>query len=594
MIARGASLEATVAQLCEEIEAMLPDITCTVLRVDRNGLVHPLAGPSLPADYLAGLDNVVIGPQVGSCGTAAYFAEPVIVTDIEHDSRWVRFREPALKLGMKACWSMPIFDAERIVIGTIAFYCRTYRSPGDSERRFIETCVHLCEIAFGRHERVLERERRATTDALTQLPNRYAFNQALSQLPCDEAGAWAVLIIDLDNLKVTNDFYGHDAGDCMIEAVAGRVAAGVAPDRIFRIGGDEFAIIVQQEESLHDLDAFARGILSRLDDPVHCNGSLIAPAATIGGAVFMPEDGGPETVKQNADFALYHAKDSGRGGFIRYWPGLDTRITHRIVAVRNLESALNDRRIEVHYQPVFDLLTGEIRCLEALCRLRNRAGGVVPARDFLDAISDRRLARALTGHMFELIGNDALYWRDADLENYPITVNITEADIREGHVLDQFQRLSSTYPIAPDGIILDLSAHLYQLVGRGEVNGQVQILRGLGIRVTLDDFGTAPVSLRNLLTAPVDAIKIDVGSLETAVENGPETAFIEAAVLIGRRLGIELIAKSIDNRRCAATLVELGCQLGQGMHCSPPLSRDEIRDMLVGKPREGIRSATAV
>lgn len=580
MIARGEGLEATVSHLCHDIEALLPDVVCAVLRVDRSGLTHPLAGPSLPEDYLACLDGMLIGPQAGSCGTAAYLGEPVIVSDIASDDRWVTYRATVLELGMKACWSMPIFAADGIVSGTFAFYCRVQREPDPTERRFLESCVHLCEIALHRHERVLDRELRAVTDALTQLPNRRAFNQAITQLPRDTPGSWAILILDLDNLKQTNDTFGHGAGDVLIQVVSARIAAHVIPDPVFRIGGDEFAILVRQTAALHDLDAFAAAILNSIAAPVDCKGSMIAPAATVGGAVFMERDQDPETIKQNADFALYHAKDSGRGGFVRYWPGLDTRITQRMMEIRELDLALKDGRIEVRYQPIIDIQTGGVAAFEALCRLRTPDGNIVTASEMRDAMADARLSTAVTGRMLELIQADLAHWEAGEIPCPPVAINISITDLRAGHFLDQFRTVLRGRPIEPELLSIEVPAKLFHAVEADELNAELHILQNAGFRITIDDIGAAAVPFVDILTAPMDAMKVDVSLLAAEMSATSGKSYIEAMLLIARRLGIPLVAKGIGDADCLEIVRALGCRFGQGMHLAPPLSSHDAKAML--------------
>lgn len=222
MTAKGADLQATIDRLCAEIERMSPGVVCSVLTVDRDGCLHPLSAPSLPKDYCASLDGLAIGPNVGSCGSAAWFGEAVFATDIATDLRWVEFRDGALALGLRSCWSKPIVGEDGQVIGTFALYSREERLPTDEEQAVVDVCVHLCSIALERHKRVIERERRASVDQLTGLGNRAAFNATLARLDCSAPGAWAILTIDLDNLKVVNDGFGHHAGDLLIQAAASR------------------------------------------------------------------------------------------------------------------------------------------------------------------------------------------------------------------------------------------------------------------------------------------------------------------------------------------------------------------------------------
>lgn len=155
MVATGESLKCTADRLCIEVERMVPGLVCSILTVDCAGLLHPLSGPSLPDFYSAALDSLPIGPNVGSCGTAACLQVPVAVIDIEHDPLWVDYKHLPLPLGLKACWSSPICGSQGRVLGTFAFYYRENRGPSETERKIVETCLPLCAIALETHERLV-------------------------------------------------------------------------------------------------------------------------------------------------------------------------------------------------------------------------------------------------------------------------------------------------------------------------------------------------------------------------------------------------------------------------------------------------------
>src|SRR6185437_3196914 len=202
MVAKGEALKPTTDRLCVEIEKLVPNVACSILWLDRNGLLHPLSGPSLPEAYCAAIEGAAISPMAGSCGSAAYLRIPIAVTDIETDPRWANYKGLPLGKNLKACWSTPICGGDDRVLGTFAFYYRENRGPTAAEQKIVDTCVYLCAIALERHERFLERERLARTDSLTELRNRASFDLALSGLARDQPGSWAVLLLDLDNLKI--------------------------------------------------------------------------------------------------------------------------------------------------------------------------------------------------------------------------------------------------------------------------------------------------------------------------------------------------------------------------------------------------------
>lgn len=583
MTAKGADLKATSDRLCVEIEALIPDCICSVLMVDPQGLLHPLSAPSLPADFCDTLDGLAIGPEVGSCGSAAWLGIPVTVTDINNDSRWADFREDILALGLRACWSTPILGEDERVIGTFALYCREKRGPTASEKAIVETCTHLCSIALERHERVMERERRANVDLLTGIGNRAAFSKSLSQMPCDQPGSWALLILDLDNLKIINDGFGHHAGDLLIKAAARRMETIAAPDRVFRIGGDEFAVLVEQPDALRDLDGFAGRILAGLCEPLDCNGHAVVPKATIGGAVLAVGDRSAETVRQNADFALYHAKEIGRGGFVRYWPGIDTRIIHRIAAIRDVDVALREARIEAHYQPIVHFETRRIVAMEALCRLRMGNGGMLAAAAFREATADINIASQLTERMLEIVAQDVRGWIDNGVPVEHIGVNVSLADFHGGRLDQQIAAVHTLHGLPLDRLVIEITESAYPALRDKSVIGSIQALREQGLRIALDDFGTGGGLLMPLLTMPVDMIKIDKILVDRLAPKGAGSAVIGGLLHTTKALGITVIAEGIENETQAGQLARLGCTLGQGYFFSRPLPKNAATALLISE-----------
>lgn len=580
MVARGENLELTTDRLCAEVERMLPDIVCSILTVDRAGILHPLSGPSLPEAYSAALDGLIAGPNAGSCGTAAYIRIPVSVTDIEHDPRWADFKGLALPLGFRACWSSPICGAEGRVLATLALYYRQCRGPSQAEQQIVTTCLHLCAIALERHERVVERDRLANVDALTGLGNRACFNTALGALTCAEPGAWALLVADLDNLKLVNDTFGHHAGDVLITEMASRIAAACEPDRAFRLGGDEFAVIVQAPETLRDIEATAARILERLVNPVQCDGHLIHPQATIGGAILAQADPVPESVRLNADFALYHAKETGRGGFVRYWPGIGTAITHRLSAIRDVGAALREDRLDAYYQPVVRLDTREIIGLEALCRLTTDSGEIVSAAEFCDATADADVGSAITELMLSRVARDIRTWLDMGIPFQHVGVNLSSADFHRGGLDEQITAAFQRENVSVDHLIVEITEDVYLGRRAPAVAREIAAMRRRGLRVALDDFGTGSASLTHLLTVPVDVIKIDKSFVSRLEPDDASSAIIEGLFLIARRLGIHIIAEGIETESQASQLRAFGCLLGQGYLFSPAVDRIAVTNLL--------------
>jgi diguanylate cyclase (GGDEF)-like protein len=600
LIAKGETLEATTDRLCREVEALLPAVWCSVLVVDGGGLLHPLASPRVPQTYSDMLDGLMIGPQVGSCGSAAYLNTAVTVTDIATDPRWVDFRDPALALGFVACWSTPICGADGAVLGTFGFYFKEKRGPTPLEQEAIRSCIYLCAIALERHQRVLDRERRAYVDALTNLPNRASFDLALKSLSCAEPGAWALLILDLDNLKTINDTFGHPVGDALLQAVASRVRDSVAPDRVFRMGGDEFAVVLHGAGAIAAVEHTGRRILNALAAPAECGGHMILPRATIGGAVVSSNDTDARSVRQHADFALYHAKETERGGFLLYWPGIGSTIESRFEVIREVDTALQEGRIDAFYQPIVQLDTGTVIGLEALCRLERPSGEIVSAAAFQEATSDVSVASRLTERMMEVVAADMRAWLDQGIPLQHVGINITSADFHSGTLHARLKAAFGRENVPLAHVILEVTETVYLGQRDPVVAREIKALRGHGLRVALDDFGTGYASLTHLLTIPVDIIKIDKSFVDHIALGDSSRAIVEGLVSIARKLGIQVIAEGIESEAQASLLAEIGCRHGQGYLFSQAVPREIATGLLkrfmqpLAEPAVSIRRRAAI
>ena len=587
MIAKGEPLAATVEQLCLRVEAAVPGITASVL-ILKGGHLHTLAGPSLPLEYSAAIDGLEPGPLAGSCGTAAFLGQPVSVTDIEVDPRWQDFKALALPLGFKACWSSPIKSHEH-VIGTFAFYYPEPRGPSAMEHELVEACVHLCTIAIDREERVLERQRLTYVDALTGLPNRARFNLALEEDLGHSEAAWGILLADIDNLKLVNDTFGHAAGDDLIQVVAERISAAAGRQNTFRLGGDEFAVIVLGD--VFDLDARANDILLALSSSATCGGHVVFPSATIGGAI-AEADAIPDKTRQNADVALYHAKEKSRGRYVQHFPGLGTALTRRFRAVRDVGVALAEDRIDAHYQPIMRLDTGEVVGFEALCRMTTQGGEIVAAAHFHEATKDAHIAGELTQRMLQRVASDIHNWLDEGLPLQHVGINLSAADFRGGGLRDRLCRIFEDADVPLDHVILEVTESVYLGHRDHVVADEIKALRSEGLRVALDDFGTGYASLTHLLTVPIDIIKIDKSFIDRMVPGDAGIFIVEGLIGIARNLGIRVVAEGIEKQSQADQLQILGCKLGQGYLFSKAVDRGAAATLMKnrGQRTDGVEA----
>jgi EAL domain-containing protein (putative c-di-GMP-specific phosphodiesterase class I) len=287
-----------------------------------------------------------------------------------------------------------------------------------------------------------------------------------------------------------------------------------------------------------------------------------------------------ERVRQNADFALYHAKETRRGGFVRYWAGLGTNITRRLGHIREVDSALREERIEAYYQPVVRLDTRDIVGLEALCRMR-LGDEIISAGDFEEAMKDVHVAKALTARMMKLVAADVRTWLDMGIPFQHVGVNVSSADMHGGTLDTMLAAAFEREGVPLKHVIIEVTETVYMGDGDRLVRKAVESLRSKGLRVALDDFGTGYASLTHLLTVPVDIIKIDKSFVNRLALGNASMAIVEGLLQIARKLDIRVIAEGIETEDQADLLKGAGCVLGQGYLFSRAVDRNATTKMLI-------------
>lgn len=579
-VARGEALVSIMETLCRQAEMIAEGVICSVVTLDDQNRLQPLATPSLPSQYATALSGTPIGPQVGSCGTAIHRGTPVEVTDIENDPLWRGYEGLALPLGLLACWSSPIMARDGRVIGSFAFYYREKRGPNDFERQIVSTCVHLCAIAI-EHETVRTRNYRlAYFDTLTGLPNRAHFNETIASMPRSPEPGFGLLLIDIDRLKSVNDTMGHPTGDALIASVGARLAQVVTQGLACRIGGDEFAVLLPGCRQSTHLRSHAFAILAAMQPPLEHDGHSVAPSVTIGGALAGEDGTDSVTLRQNADFALYHAKEMRRGGYVRYKRGLRTSITRRIQTIRSVDEALNDNRIIAHYQPIIQIGTNQIIGLEALARMRLDDGSILTAGEFQDGLRDPKVAYRITGQMLNAIAADMAAWQRAGLRIPHMGLNVTSPDFQKGDLVQRAVRSFDRVQVSLDQLVIEITEQVFMGNRKDGVARTIESLRERGVRVALDDFGTGFASLTHLLDFPVDIIKIDRAFIGEIESDAKSNVIVEALLAIAARLDMRIIAEGVETTGQAERLQAMGCRQAQGYLYSRAVPASIITELL--------------
>ena len=527
----GERFEAIAGLLCRRAEELAPGVVCSIVAITPDGLLAPVAAPSLPQNYSDASAGTPIGPNVGSCGTAAYLGEAVEVHVVSTDPLWTPYKDLILPLGLMACWSSPIKTRDGRVAATFGFYYRDKRGPTELERAIVNTCVHLFSIAI-EHDHAQQRNHAlAYFDQLTGLPNRRSFDDMMFERIVANKPAFGLLVVDIDNLKIANDTMGHVVGDGLIQEVAGRLGE-VAPNAACRLGGDEFAVLVDDCHDHGELGVVAEAIIQAMREPFDCDGYTIMPQITMGGVVYGIDGNNAVLLRQNADFALYHAKEIKRGAYVPCEKNLRTSIALRMSQIRTLDQALNERRVIPFYQPVMSIDGGIIEGFEALARIRLDNGEILSASQVQAALSDPSIAFRLTDQMLNQIAANARTWLDRGLSFRHIGINLSPADFYRSDLERRLSEAFEAVGVPLKHLVLEVTETVF-LDGPGpddKVVGVLQRLRKKGVVVALDDFGTGFASLTHLVRFPVDIIKIDRSFIARMLLERPSRLVVELLI----------------------------------------------------------------
>lgn len=318
LIIKSKQLDDILKRIIVLIETQIEGIYGSILLLDKDGHhLRACSAPSLPEAYVQRTDGLAIGPNVGSCGTAAFLKQPVIVADIETDPLWQDYVALVRPYGLRSCWSMPVLSEKGDVLATYGLYSKEVRTPTEAETALISMTTKLVGIAIERH--IAEERIRfmALHDPLTNLPNRLLLKERLLEIishPDAQTKRVGIVFIDLDNFKAVNDSLGHGAGDQLLRVIADRMNACIlSTDMVCRLGGDEFVILLDEFGLVTDEEITRLKYLRKaVAEPIKLEGYSVSMTASIGLAVFPKDGDNPDLLLSNADSAMYRAKAAGR------------------------------------------------------------------------------------------------------------------------------------------------------------------------------------------------------------------------------------------------------------------------------------------
>lgn len=433
----------------------------------------------------------------------------------------------------------------------------------------------------------LEAEQRlkhmAGHDFLTDLPNRYNFSRQL-ETELDRSRhsgrTLAMMLLDIDQFKDINDTFGHSLGDDLLVAVARRLAEALRDRSILaRFGGDEFAILQTDIDDIGNASGLARRLIDLFNEPIDVQGRKIHLSVSIGIALYPPGEPNPKDLTRCADLALYQAKSEGRSTFRFYVEGMDREVRQRMKCGQQLYGALERGEFLMEYQPQVDSRTREIVAVEALLRWRHPERGMVGPTEFIPVAEASGLIVPIGAWALRKACADARSWFEATGREIPVAVNLSAVQFKDPRLFESVLEALADSGLPARLLELELTEGLLMKASESVQQTLLQ-LRDRNVRFALDDFGKGYSSLGYLGRFPLNKLKIDRSFVRDMSSNEQSRVIVSTIALLGRKLGLEVVAEGVEHEGQIKLLLEEECYAMQGFYYSTSLGTEELIELL--------------
>ncbi len=449
---------------------------------------------------------------------------------------------------------------------------------------------------FNRLKQSEEKMRRlAYTDSLTGLPNRQSLDESLEEAilhAAKERQSLGIMYIDLDNFKRINDTLGHDFGDKLLKKISEKICqcvkekAGfpaalidVTDIEVFRLGGDEFMILLNQNLEDDNVKLVAQSLVTCISELVSIDDYEVALTPSIGIAMY-PRDGANITeLKKHADVAMYYAKSMGRRGYRFYAESLNENAMKFLQIEGCLRNALNNDEFMLHYQPQVCLKSNKIISVEALLRWKSPELGFVTPSDFIPVAEDSGLINELGEWVMRTACFQAKAWLDAGMQDFRVSVNLSSIQFKRASLLSMIKRALDDSGLPASLLEVELTESAVMNDVDQNITRLNQI-RDMGVAISIDDFGTGYSSLSYLKKFPINTLKIDRSFIITIDSDPDDAAIVEAIIALATTLKLTVIAEGVETHGQLKTLSRFHCDIIQGFYFSKAVSADEITKLM--------------
>ena len=519
-------------------------------------------------------------------GTRVSLETALDVYPLEHRGRLERAIEQAIGTGQPFDLELPLVSLRGEV--------RWVRLTGEAEWAGA-TPVRL----VGAMQNITEQRRRdhmlqrlARHDDLTGLPNRKLFreNLELALRSADTNGTnMALMLIDVDDFKTTNDTFGHDNGDRLLQEFARRLKLCFrVEDTIARIGGDEFAVVLPDSPQVEGLERLANRIRVEMAGGFEVEGESVEMSASLGIALYPDHAANATELLRQADIALYNSKEGGRGVHCFYSHAMGEQLALRHRTLTAIRGAIVAREIMPFYQPIVRASDYQPVGLEALVRWVRQEDQVVPPALFMAALTDPLLGTVIGEIMLTAVANQISTWQEEGNVVVPVSVNVASDQIAWPDFGPALLNLLAAYNVPPHLVSVEITEDVILSQDRQALVGALNALSAAGIKIDFDDFGTGYASLTHLKEYPVDRIKLDRSFISQLPHDRESLGIVRAVISLAHELNKEVIAEGVETAEQAALLADMGCDFLQGYLFSKPMPAAEAGEYLRRRPEPAV------
>nr|CAA9308962.1 MAG: diguanylate cyclase/phosphodiesterase (GGDEF & EAL domains) with PAS/PAC sensor(s) [uncultured Nocardioidaceae bacterium] len=583
------SLNAILDRLVLRVVDVLPVTGAGVMLMEPDAELHFVAGSNKTIFEIEALQRDF---DEGPCLEAYRTGRAVAIPDLSVDQRFPKFSPRALAAGLEAVFTFPLrLDEHRL--GALDLYRDTpgSLSPGDSRAAQILADVAAAYL-FNAHSRQVASDTLASVrhhslhDPLTGLANRTLFAELLDHAVASARRSHlpvAVLFVDLDRFKLINDRFGHHVGDLMLLSVADRLTQQLRPgDTLARFAGDEFVILCENLSHPTDAERLAERVVSAFVEPFEVNGRSIEMSASVGIAFSGPGEDVPESLLHDADFAMYEAKASGGASYRVVNRATLFEADRRAHVEGDLPVAFRRGELDLAYQPLTQSHDGTLVGVEALLRWNHPKLGPVPPITMIPLAERSGLILSLGEWVLRQACRDFVRWNSTHGSAVGhVAVNVSARQIMGPDFSTTVARIIDDTGMDPACLHLEVTESLL-LDDIARAQDTLSAVKTLGVQLSLDDFGTGYSSLTYLQSIPFDTLKIDRSIIAHIADDQPAaSAIVNSIIGLARALDLTVVAEGVETREQRIRSAELGCDLAQGFHLSPPLPTAELEHQLL-------------